>query len=452
MELRIVKQKRTEEKQAEQKNMKKAITVRKPLMLYFFIVCMIIAIFILVLSAIAYGIVNIQRDGSKIYIDNIEGIEARDVAIVPGAPVYSNAPGVRAKDRLDAAICLYEKGFVKRIFVSGDADEVKVMLAYLVIRGIPSEALQGDSYGFETYETLSRFCEGYEGQSVYFCTQDIYGNRAMYLMRQIGVEGQVVCVDTMQYNNMFKSRIREYFAASKAVWDGIFQGGVPKNSIVEKTFSEAPTLEENHDHVRAEDVATPEDAMTVDVAPDDNYDVESAVEYARAYVYERNPEYPVYEQNCANFVSQCLIAGGIRMEGKSSISTKKRWKNTDNADGWYCVSAIVEEHGHRHYSSTLNFVNADEFIRYFTEQRGYQLTIYDNNYNGKLDYYDEVSCGDVYILYNAEGNIDHIGLITGIGNMNVYYCANTSDKRDYSAFNISDVSYPQIGILHMSEK
>ena len=431
--------------------MEKGKSVRKPLILYFVIVCVIVAAITLLLSAICYGIVNLQGDEDKIYIENIDNIKEMDVAIVPGAPVYSNAPGVRAKDRLDAAITLYEKGLVDSIFVSGDGNEVSVMLAYLVINGVPVKDLKGDDYGFDTYETLARFSEGYEGCSAYICTQNIYRNRASYLMNRIGVEGQVLCVDTMQYNNMWKSCVREYFADTKAVFDGVFRDGTPKHSIDEKTFSEAEEPEENHDHVNAQDVELPEDAKTIDANLQDGYDVEKAVEYARNYVYERNPEYPVYEQNCANFVSQCLVAGGIAMQGDSTVSERERWKNTDDSENWYCVSEMMEEHGHRHYSSTLNFVNTDEFIRYFTEQRGYQLTVYDNSYNGKRDYYNEASCGDIYVLYNAEGTIDHIGLITGIGDMNVYYCANTSDKKDYSAFNISDISYPQIGILHMSE-
>lgn len=427
-------------------------SVRKPLIIYFLIVSMMIAVLILIVSAICYGIVNLQGETDIIYIESIEDLDSMDVAIVPGAPVYSNAPGVRAKDRLDAAITLYEKGLVDKILVSGDADEVEVMLAYLVVREIPTEDLKGDSYGFDTYETLSRFREEYAEGSAYFCTQDIYGDRASYLMHQIDVAGQVVRVDTMQYNNMLNSYVREYFAATKAVMDGMVRDGTPRNSVSEKTFCEAPKLEENHDHVKAEEVEMPEDAKTIDVNPDDDYDVESAVEYARKYVYERNSEYPVYEQNCANFVSQCLIAGGIEMQGDNTVSAKKRWNNTDDEDNWYCFSELVEEHGHRHYSSTLTFVNTNELIRYFTEQRGYSLTLYENNYNGKMDYYNAVSCGDIYVLYNAEGTIDHIGLITGIGDMNVYYCANTSDKRDYSAFNISEISYPQIGILHMSDK
>ena len=137
-------------------------TVAKPIILYFLIVCVIIVSVVLILSVICYGLVNLQADEDRVYVENIEHIEAKNVATVPGAPEYSNATGVRAKDRLDAAITLYEKGLVEHILVSGDIDEVPVMLAYLVVNGIPTEDLEGDSYGFDTYETLARFCEGYE--------------------------------------------------------------------------------------------------------------------------------------------------------------------------------------------------------------------------------------------------------------------------------------------------
>ncbi|MCL2861390.1 MAG: amidase domain-containing protein [Firmicutes bacterium] len=42
----------------------------------------------------------------------------------------------------------------------------------------------------------------------------------------------------------------------------------------------------------------------------------AAVEYAKRWAYERNPEFSDFTQlggNCTNFVSQCLLAGGMPM-------------------------------------------------------------------------------------------------------------------------------------------
>lgn len=447
-----MKQKRTKKQSIEQKNMEKEISARKPLILYFIIVCMIIAVLILSISVLCYGIVNLRGEQDKVYIESIEDLETVDAAIVPGASVLANAPEAKAKDRLDAAIKLYENGLVERIIVSGDVSEVETMIAYLVLKGIPSEDLSCDDYATDTYESLARIKEMYQGGTYYFCTQKMYVNRAKYLMNQVGVEGRTICVDTMHYINPTKSWWREYFATTKAVLEGLFRDGTPHNSVNEKIFAEVPELEESHDHIKADEIPTPEDSKTIDPNLNDSYDVEKAVEYARKYALDRNREYPEFEENCTNFASQCLVAGGIKMQGKEDISKSNRWKSVNVDDQWYSVSEYIEEHGHRHYNTTLNFVNTNEFIRYFTEERGYELSVYENTYDGKLDYYQQVSCGDVYILYNVEGEVDHIGLITGIGDMNVYYCANTSDKRDYSAFNISDMLYPKIGILHMSGK
>jgi surface antigen/uncharacterized protein YraI len=41
------------------------------------------------------------------------------------------------------------------------------------------------------------------------------------------------------------------------------------------------------------------------------YNRQAAVNYANQYWNSRNPSYHSYSQNCANFVSQCLVAGGL---------------------------------------------------------------------------------------------------------------------------------------------
>ena len=41
------------------------------------------------------------------------------------------------------------------------------------------------------------------------------------------------------------------------------------------------------------------------------YNPEAAAEYAREYCNRRNPNYRSYDKDCANFVSQCLKAGGL---------------------------------------------------------------------------------------------------------------------------------------------
>lgn len=59
------------------------------------------------------------------------------------------------------------------------------------------------------------------------------------------------------------------------------------------------------------------------------YNRDAAVEYARAWAYKRNPRYMDFAKmggDCTNFISQCLVAGGMQM-------------NYSNPMGWYYRSA-----------------------------------------------------------------------------------------------------------------
>ena len=77
------------------------------------------------------------------------------------------------------------------------------------------------------------------------------------------------------------------------------------------------------------------------------YNPSAAVEYARKYCQHYNPAYGNYAisgGDCANFVSQCLIAGGQSLDGCANIRThgiiagvtslknclvKKGWKTSE---------------------------------------------------------------------------------------------------------------------------
>ncbi|WP_051585854.1 amidase domain-containing protein [Caldanaerobius polysaccharolyticus] len=54
------------------------------------------------------------------------------------------------------------------------------------------------------------------------------------------------------------------------------------------------------------------------------FDRSAAISYAEKYVYSYNPNYPSFSSDCANYVSQCLHAGGIPMSTKLN-------------NEWYCM-------------------------------------------------------------------------------------------------------------------
>lgn len=408
--------------------------------------------FILLVPIICFGIVNLSQNEELVYIEQIQSLTEKDAAIVPGTSGYKNSITAKAKDRLQAAIQLYQAGLVRQIIVSGDDKEVIPMTQYLMKKGIPPEHLASDAHGVDTYETIARVKEKFGEHSYYFCTQQLYNSRSGYLMKRLGLEGTVVCVDSMYYSNAGKSKVREFFAATKAVFESIMLFGKAKTSVEEENFIVVEKPVDNPHFVYEDEADTPEDCNVVDVNPEDDYDVLKAVAYARMYAFETNPAYGQFESNCTNFVSQCLVAGGFTMKGKPKVSEKNRWDVSGNEAEWYSGSKKCENDGLMHYSMSETFVKTDAFFKYFTENQGYEYTVYDNNYSGNIKCYKEIAAGDVLVLYNGDGTVAHLGLVSGIGDKNVYYCGNTSERRDFSVFTINKQTYSKIGILHMSKK
>lgn len=411
-------------------------------------ICLII---LLLIPVLCYGIVCFGKGGSALYIQQVDSFAERDAAIVPGTSALDGAITEKAKDRLHAAIRLYEEGIVSQIIVSGEAKEGRTMTQYLMRKGIPAEALATDIYGVDTYDTLARVKEKFGEHSYYFCTQKLYGNRAGYLMRRLGLDGTVVCVDTMRYARVGKNMLREFLASTKAVGESFCRKGKAKTTIETEDFIDVEEPVENPHLVYADELETPENCVVEDVAPDDGYDVVKAVEYAREYAFERNVEYGQFEENCTNFVSQCLVAGGISMKGDGGISEKKRWNISDTKQAWYSKTEQCDRDGLSHYAVSSTFINTDAFLKYFTEVLGYSIYMYDNEITGRQELCEEAAAGDVLILYKEDGSVAHLGLISGIGDKTIYYCGNTSDRRDFSVFRISTDLYAKIGLLHMSE-
>ena len=446
-------QQNTEMQNKEPDNKEKEKSVGKPLILYFLIVCLLIAIVGFSLSVICYGVVHAGREEERLFIGSTTELSVRDVAIVPGTAVYEGVITAKAKDRLLAALELYQMGLVNYIVVSGDVEETTSMTQYLMASGVPSGDIGSDEHGVDTYETLARTKEKLGALTYYFCTQELYVERAQYLMDKLEMDGVVVCVDTMYYNEAGKSAFREYFAATKAVLDPVLHGGKPKKSVQDRDFIEVSQFEENSHVIHADEVEAPEDYRVVDVNPKDNYDVNKAVEYATTYALENNPEYPAFEENCTNFVSQCLVAGGIAMEGTGESKEDVRYVIGGDKQEWYSYSTKeVGQDGYPCYSTTTNFINTNAFIEYFTKQQGYELSVYQNNRQGKLDCLREIASGDVLIFFGEDGEVVHIGLVTGIGEWNAYYCGNTNDRKDYGVFRMNEEEYTQFGIMHMSGK
>lgn len=67
------------------------------------------------------------------------------------------------------------------------------------------------------------------------------------------------------------------------------------------------------------------------------YDRREAVRYAERWWNSYNPEYPVFEVDCTNYISQCLHAGGAPMRGAPDRSNGW-WYQQDNWSYSWAVS------------------------------------------------------------------------------------------------------------------
>ena len=83
------------------------------------------------------------------------------------------------------------------------------------------------------------------------------------------------------------------------------------------------------------------------------YDGNSAANYAWQWAYSYNPQYPepANGEDCTNFVSQCIRAGGISYMWYGNPTSYLPW--------WY----VVYEHGSRSFTDAVLLIKHFNFVR-----------------------------------------------------------------------------------------
>lgn len=152
------------------------------------------------------------------------GDSSNIVAIVPGAFVRGGQPSSTLEDRLQTALELYDAGVVSRILVSGDHasvnyDEVTVMQAWLVAKGVPANDILVDHAGFRTLDTMVRARTVFLVERAVVCTQRFHLARAVFLARRAGLDAHGVVADRRRYPAHYTDQIRETVARTVAIID-----------------------------------------------------------------------------------------------------------------------------------------------------------------------------------------------------------------------------------------
>ena len=144
-----------------------------------------------------------------------------DAALVLGCGVYNNSmPSPLLRERLDAAVKLYEAGAVDRIIMSGDHgqpeyNEVRVMKNYAIDKGIPSEAIFMDHAGFSTYESIYRAEAIFGARRLVIVTQRYHLYRALYIADKFKLEAVGLAADRSRLSGQTARDLREILARNK---------------------------------------------------------------------------------------------------------------------------------------------------------------------------------------------------------------------------------------------
>ncbi|MET7402227.1 amidase domain-containing protein [Dactylosporangium sp. NPDC005572] len=136
------------------------------------------------------------------------------------------------------------------------------------------------------------------------------------------------------------------------------------------------------------------------------YNYTAMVNYARAWATGRNPAYPTYSDDCTNFISQVMRAGGWATVGSSPRSDRK-----SSANWWYTM-----------YPSTCSYTwgGAENWYWFATGSgRTYIIDMY------------SMGAGDVLQYdYDYDYNISHTQVCTGRDSTGPLMTQHGSDYRD----------------------
>lgn len=169
------------------------------------------------------------------------------------------------------------------------------------------------------------------------------------------------------------------------------------------------------------------------ITPYSYYNASAAISYARRYARDPNTNsYPYFGSDCTNFVSQCLYAGGMDMDGRP-----KQVGHENTTTKWYC-ELFGEWHGNYQYFdygySTTWTVAGDFYTywsRYANAGRATNLrTVISNTSAGSVVQLEDPQTG---ILY-------HTIIITRNSGGVAEYCAHSRERLDENLNIIDDTA------------
>lgn len=134
-----------------------------------------------------------------------------------------------------------------------------------------------------------------------------------------------------------------------------------------------------------------------------NYKRDEAVSYARKWALSSNPNFYHFGGiggDCTNFVSQCLLAGGAKMNF--------------SYNGWFYINSYNRSPSWTAVNSFQNFLFRDKEIGPF----------------GKIEKLESLEIGDLIFLQQNPIRFNHSLIISKIEGKEIYVCAHSDDSLD----------------------
>ena len=176
------------------------------------------------------------------------------------------------------------------------------------------------------------------------------------------------------------------------------------------------------------------------------YSVNNAIKYAHNWSNEHvagntdkynTGQYLTINDDCTNFVSQCIVAGGktmtnVKQPGFSLVDYIRGYKCSYTNKQWYHKKTKIKKIGKKktvfYYSSSFSFVG--DFYDYWKSQPGCKtFGDYDScKKNSKLQ--KNIQLGDVIQMYDKGQGWHHTMIITAGKKGDWKFCSHTTSHKD----------------------
>ncbi len=189
---------------------------------------LLICIALIIIIGFSANLIIMLSNRSKLF-DDIEKIQHNHAALVLGTSRHLKSGDLNPffKNRIEAAVKLFENGKINCIIVSGDNrsiyyNEPKQMKQELIKAGIPDSLIFMDSAGLRTLDSVIRAYEVFEQNEFTIISQKFHNQRALFIAQQNNINAIAFNAEDVENSAKTSTFFREFFARIKVFMDIVF--------------------------------------------------------------------------------------------------------------------------------------------------------------------------------------------------------------------------------------